>query len=528
MPEFLSRLQEKFLDFWKNLDKSQKTRIYITAGILVVALAASIVLLTKVNYIPLISDADTKDIKEMTVILDEKGIKYKLTNDSKGILIDSKANSQAQVALLNFPKVGMTFDDAISLMKINTTESDKKQIWKQFETKDLIAKLKMLDNVADANVTLVKPEQSLFVQTSDEQKKASAIVVIKPKGELTEKQIKGIVMMVARSVEGLSPSEITVVDNNSNILNSDTGDEPSAQASSQEEMRYKKAKELEKRVYNYFNGVQSDSFDTLRVAVNPVLDFNRLKSVKNEIANPTGMTEGAPISTLKTSESLSNGSVSGEPGIGTNPGTANSPTYQVGTAGNGTYDKKSETINMDYTRITSEEEKALGVLDSEKSTMAVALWYGNRVVDDAKLTADFINQIKDAASDATGIPAANITVNKLKIAPPTVVKKAITDVLKEIIDAYGLFALMILLTIGLALSVFPKKKKKDQGQDFGRLATATSTGPKFIVPEGPIEPVPEIEFEEKNEVKKQIEKFVKQKPDAVAQLLRNWLQDEWE
>ena len=40
--------------------------------------------------------------------------------------------------------------------------------------------------------------------------------------------------------------------------------------------------------------------------------------------------------------------------------------------------------------------------------------------------------------------------------------------------------------------------------------------------------MPEIEFEEQNEIKKQIEKFVTEKPESVAQLLRNWLQDDWE
>jgi flagellar M-ring protein FliF len=37
----------------------------------------------------------------------------------------------------------------------------------------------------------------------------------------------------------------------------------------------------------------------------------------------------------------------------------------------------------------------------------------------------------------------------------------------------------------------------------------------------------DIEFSEKSETKRMIEKFVDENPDAVANLLRNWLQDEW-
>ena len=37
----------------------------------------------------------------------------------------------------------------------------------------------------------------------------------------------------------------------------------------------------------------------------------------------------------------------------------------------------------------------------------------------------------------------------------------------------------------------------------------------------------DIEFSEKSETRKMIEKFVDENPEAVASLLRNWLQDDW-
>lgn len=38
----------------------------------------------------------------------------------------------------------------------------------------------------------------------------------------------------------------------------------------------------------------------------------------------------------------------------------------------------------------------------------------------------------------------------------------------------------------------------------------------------------DIEYDDKSEVRKMIEKFVDENPTAVAQLLRNWLNDDWE
>ena len=38
----------------------------------------------------------------------------------------------------------------------------------------------------------------------------------------------------------------------------------------------------------------------------------------------------------------------------------------------------------------------------------------------------------------------------------------------------------------------------------------------------------DIEFSEKSETRKMIEKFVDENPEAVAQLLRNWITDDWD
>ena len=39
--------------------------------------------------------------------------------------------------------------------------------------------------------------------------------------------------------------------------------------------------------------------------------------------------------------------------------------------------------------------------------------------------------------------------------------------------------------------------------------------------------VDEIDLQEKSETRKAIEKFVAENPEAVALLLRNWLNDDW-
>lgn len=527
MPEVFSRLQQQVAEFWKNLDKSQKNRIYITSAILIVAIAAGIILLTRPNYVPLIRNADPKDVGEMTKILDSQKINFSLKDNGSSIYINSKDNNKAQVTLFQsgFPKSGMSFEDAFKMIKLNTTESDKKKLWEEYKKSTLIAKLKMFDNVKDADVDLALPEKSVFVEKNDQ--KTTAYVRITPKGEISEKQVQGIVMMVSHSVENLDPKDVTVVDNNLNVLNVNLGDELMSVTSNQDNLRLKKKKELEKNVYDMFNG-QFDNFDTIRVVANPVLDFNKLKSVTNGVAKVDGIEGGgAVVSKHVVTETVQNGSKSSEPGVGTNPGTTGAPSYPAGSNDNGNYKKTDDIENYDYTRSTTESEKALGDLMSDRSSMTVTLWYGKRVTDENKISQDFINQFKNDVSKATGIPVANIAVNKYKLAPPEVVKETVAERITKLINDYGFFALILLLIIGLMIAMVPRRKKAEE-QLAAAAADAAGVTPRFIVPDVMEEQIPEIELEEKSEVKKQIDKFVKQKPDAVAQLLRNWLAEDWD
>ncbi len=525
MPEFMKKYLEQLKEFWGSLEKSQKTRLYITSAIVIITIGISVFMLTKPNRIVLFSNSDQKQIGEMVTILNDNGIWNSAENNGTSIMIDSKNNNTAQILLAQagYPKEGLTFEDAISRIGITTTESDKKVIWKQQQVSDLENKIEMLDNIDEAAVTLATPESSIFYNEGQEQPRPTAYVMIRPNKKLTPMQVEGIVMLVSRSVERLHPKDVTVADNNSNILNINSEDDSINAANSQEELRQKRENELEQKVLNYFSVGQFDNFDTLRVVANAMLDFDKDKSQTKSITNPQGMDGGAVISSKTSEETVKNGTPTGEPGLGTNPGETNAPSYQTGNDANSDYSNKEAETNFGYDERLRETEKATGKLIPEESGIAISLWYGKKVTDDTKLGSDFIDGIKTAASTATGVPIKNISVNKLKLAPTEVIEKTLSETIKQLITDYGFFALMLVLIITLLIAGVPRKK----GHANEVMQTAIAGGSKFLVPD-PESPIPPIQMEERSEIKKQIDKFVKQKPDSVAQLLRNWLSDEWD
>lgn len=525
MPDFIKKYLDQLKEFWKSLDKSQKMRLYITSAIVVVAISISVIILARPERIVLFSNSDQKQIGEMVSILNENSIWNTPGNNGTSIIINSKDNNNAQIVLAQsgYPKDGFTFEDAISKIGITTTESDKKNIWKKQQISDLETKIEMLDNIDEAAVTLATPESSIFQSANKEQPKPTAYVMIRPNKKISAAQVEGIVMLVSRSVENLNPKDITVVDNNSNILNANFWDDSIAAANSQEELRRMRAKELEQKVLDYFSVGQFDNFDTLRVVANAILDFDKDKSQIKTITNPQGMDGGAVISSRSSEETVKNGEASGEPGLMSNPGESNAPSYQTGSGTSSDYKNTQEEINYGYDEMLRETEKATGKLIPRESGIAISLWYGNIVTDDSKLGDDFLNEIKTAASIATGIPATNISVNKLKLAQPEVKQISTAERIRELLEDYGFFAMMLILIIALLIAVIPHTKEQPEGVP----EIAVISGPKFVVPEQD-ESIPEIDIEERSEIKKQIEKFAKQKPDSVAQLLRNWLSEEWD
>lgn len=527
MPDFLKKYLNQIKEFWGSLDKSQKTRLYVTSAIVVVAITISIILLTRPNRMVLFTNSDKAQIGEMMAVLDDNGIWNEAQNNGTSIVIDSKNNDKAQIVLsqAGYPKDGFTFEDAISKIGITTTQSDRKKIWEQQKKSNLEKKIEMLDNIDQAVVELAIPETSIFYSDEQEQPKPTAYVMVRPKAntKLTPDQVNGVVMLMSRSVENLDPSDVTVVDNNGNILNTESLDESIYKANSQEELRKARESELEQKILDYFNVEQHDSFDTLRVVVHATLDFDSEKTSSKTIKNPEGMDGGALISGKKSEEKIKNGAASGEPGLKTNPGDNNSTTYMLGQGENSDYSNVEEEYNYGYDEKMTETQKATGKLIPEESSIAISLWYGKVVQDDSKLDENFLNEVKSAASAATGIPVKNVVVNKLKLAQPKVTEKTLGDKINQLLQDYGFFALMLILIITLAIAVIPKKEKEPEEV----MQVATAGAPKFVVPE-PEPPLPDIELEEKSEIKKQIENFVKKKPDSVAQLLRNWLSDDWD
>ena len=525
MPEFAEKHVRQFKDFWGSLNRTQKKRIYITSGLVGVALLVAIILIAMPDRMTLYQSNDSKQIGEMTTILSDNGIWNKVENGGTSILIDKKNNDMAQVTLAQagYPKDGTTFEDAISYIGLTTTDSDKKRIWKQQQKSDIENKIKMLDNIDNATVQLAIPDKSIFYSNETAPARPTSTVTVWANEKLTPSQVEGVKQIVAGSVEEITLDDIRVLDNFGNPLEGVKEDDSFNIMATYEEIRKNRARELENNVYKLYGMGKNEYFDNLSVAASPRLDFDTREYTREKIDTPDGFdpATGAVLEEHIRRETAEDTTLGGVPGMDTNPGET-TPLYPMGGYdGVGSYNMSDIQRAYGYDRTVENSTKNLGDLIPEQSYLSVLLGYGIDIPDDSNLTEDYLGAVKLQASTATGIPTQNIAVTKLKLMKDPEPVLSITKRIQDFISEFGLLILMILLIITLILSLLQKKTEEEEIEDL-----------QLQIAEGIIEPeetrYKDIDIEEKSEIREQLEKLIKQKPEAVVQLLRNWLSDDWE
>ena len=193
---------------------------------LLLAVIAAIVILARVSSTPstvrLFNSPVTEESQRESILtrLDADNIKAYV--DSEGyISVEDEKTAKKWRSKLVAEGYEPSEKDPWSLFdtaKWTRNDFDDKVNYKRAMEDSVKAHVEQLDGIRSANVILTLPEESLF---SDNQKPTTASVTIFAKSDdiLTSRsRVKGIQRLIARSVEGLSEDNITIV-------NGDTGEE---------------------------------------------------------------------------------------------------------------------------------------------------------------------------------------------------------------------------------------------------------------------------------------------------------------
>ncbi len=396
----MAEWKEQSLRLWQNLSQKQKYMILGSAILMFsIVLAWSFWWGGHPDLVPLYTDLESKDAGEIVSKLKEMKVSNEIGANGTAIMVQAKDVYRVRLELASqgLPRGTKGFE-IFEQSKFGATEFQNKINLLQALQGELARTIEQMPEVEKARVHIVLAEDSLY-KKNEKPATASIMLKLRPSTQLSLAQIKGVVNLVAHSIQGLKPEDITVVDQMAHVLN-DQNDQQnqtglaSAVTLTQIEMTKKVQDDLQKNVQSLLEQVLGPNKAAARVNVE--LSFDQ-RTVDRQVFEPVVDDKGIVRSSQEMSENFKGSSPPTPGGV---PGTtSNIPNY-VTAANNqqSNYEKKEATRNYE---INETKEKVIATPGSIKRlTVAVLV--------DASLNKAQQDSIAKTVSSAIGINVARV------------------------------------------------------------------------------------------------------------------------
>ena len=320
MADRLRELLNKVLEWWNKFSTKQKTFIVSAAAGIVLAFAILFSILMRPQYIMLLSCESTKEASEVTKLLGDAGLDYKVSDDGYQIRINKKQQSEANLLLgaNDIQSYAYTIDNVTS-GGFSTTEADKQKRYELYlESRlanDIIGKF---TSIKSAVVDLYIPEKDGTLIQSEEE--SSVWILLELSGEFTTDNAAGLAKAVSVAIGNKTPQNIVIMDTEGNTLYSGDDTYSSAgTASSQMSVKSQWETKVKNDVRQVLLG--TNEFEKVEVAVNLNMDFSSTKETYHEYSVADGNSQGylASNRTFSSSSTNANGDVPGTDSNGQQP-----------------------------------------------------------------------------------------------------------------------------------------------------------------------------------------------------------------
>jgi flagellar M-ring protein FliF len=223
---FFRQLFEQLRVIYQGMSRPRRIALLVLSGLCVIAILAVGFYTYQTDYQILYSGLSPEDAGAVTAKLQAQGVPFHLSANGSTILVPAERVHQLRLdlAVEGVPSKGKGFE-IFDEMNVGMTPFLQHVNLDRALQAELARTIMQVDPVVQARVHLVRPEPTPFVR---EQKPATASVVLKlrPGAVLSRSAAQGIVALVSRSVEGLSPEHVTLVDTSGRILSETHSDTP--------------------------------------------------------------------------------------------------------------------------------------------------------------------------------------------------------------------------------------------------------------------------------------------------------------
>lgn len=302
---------------------------------LVVAIAAVIAAMVVVlmwsqqpEYKVLFSNFSDKDGGEIVATLEQMNVPYKISEGGSSIMVPAAQVHQTRlkIAALGLPKGGNIGFELLENQKFGVSQFVEQVNFQRGLEGELERSIQSISAVQSARVHLAIPKPTVFVR---EQQKPSASVMLNlhPGRAMEQRQVSAIVHLVASSIPELTPSNVTIVDQNGTLL-TDASKKDGQNNLDPDQIKYVEdlQKNIIKRVESIIAPIVGEQ--NVHAQASAEVDFSTVEQAA-ETYKPNQAPDATVVRSMQTAESQSTtptGTASaGIPGAVSNQPQANQP-----------------------------------------------------------------------------------------------------------------------------------------------------------------------------------------------------------
>lgn len=367
------------------------------------------------DYRVLFSNYNDRDGGAIVASLQQMNVPYKFAEGGGAILVpaDQVHDARLKLASQGLPKGGNVGFELMENQKLGVSQFLEQVNFQRALEGELARSIESVAAVQAARVHLALPKASVFVR--DQQKPTASVLLNLYSGRaLDQQQVSAIVHLVASSVPELPVKNVTIVDQNGNLL-SDTTSAVGANGLDPSQLKY--VQELQQDIVKRIESIITPivGANNVRAEATADVDFSRSEQAA-ETYKPNQTPDASTIRSQQTSESQNAGNAnpSGVPGALSNqpPAPATAPITAAppnstapvagGSAGN---TRKDSTINYEVDKTIRYVQQPMGGL--KRLSVAVVVNYRKTTDKSGKvsarpLTAAEKTQIADLVKEAMG------------------------------------------------------------------------------------------------------------------------------
>ncbi|KMN82058.1 flagellar M-ring protein FliF [Chromobacterium sp. LK11] len=349
-PVWRSRMNEAS-DRFKALPNNKKILFLAAVAAIFAVVVGAVVLNRTPSYKVLFSNISDRDGGQVAASLQQMNVPYQLSEGGTiSVPSDKVYDARLKLAAQGLPKAGGVGFELMDNQKFGISQFAEQVNYQRAIEGELARTIEAVGSVETARVHIAIPKQSVFVR--EQQQPTASVMLSLFRGRLLDAgQIAGILHLVSSSVPNLPVKNVTIVDQDGNLLSKQNGPDENS-GLDQRQLGY--VRQIEEGYVKRIEDILEPIFGkgNSRAQVTASVDFAEVEQT-SETFKPNSSPNPSATRSQQISEKLNNGAAlpSGVPGALSNqpPSAASAPISLPPGAAPGTATLSGQTMGASGT-----------------------------------------------------------------------------------------------------------------------------------------------------------------------------------